>query len=128
MSSQCLQVSPHNPCSCENPIPVDMEKCCHKMKQVWNHTVIIVFEGIANAPDNLVNFIARKWNEFMKKDCKVCRPIKDEEYMTLDECELIDDYDEKYSKETDECDEEELLLLQELAEVEDWKPGPSCGQ
>ncbi|XP_044745739.1 uncharacterized protein LOC123307477 [Coccinella septempunctata] len=127
---ELLKVSPHDPCSCDNPIPVDMEKCCYKMKQVWNHTVIFVFEGIANAPDNVINFVARKWQEFMTKECDPCRRMgMDEDEFPLPECKLEDDYDEKYSKEMeDECEAVQKELKAYLEEEEGGESNlPPCG-
>lgn len=124
-----MQINPVDPCACDNPIPVDMERCCYKMKQVWNHTVIFVFEGIANAPDNMINFVVRKWKEFMHMECDPCRPMRleDSEWPAT-ECDLKDDYDERYAGEMEDYCQETLDELKAyLAPEEETPDPPPCG-
>ncbi|KAK9884235.1 hypothetical protein WA026_005185 [Henosepilachna vigintioctopunctata] len=128
---ELLKIPLEDPCKCDDPIPVDMEKCCYKMKQVWNHTVILLFDGIINAPDNIFEFLIRMWNQYMnpKRDCGVCKPMTGDEVYTSggDTCELYDDYDEKYPEDEcdGECDENSTSGEQKQEKPEE---GFSCGR
>lgn len=123
-SMDLLRITPYNPCSCENPIPFDTERCMFKIRQAWNGTIVLLFENIRDFPDNAVNCVYNVWAKFMNKPCEdnclLLTPA--EEYTKPDDCQLRED--EWCDVNPCEFNEEELLLEKE---EEKFTMAPPCG-